>query len=350
MHGKLAAGMAAMCLLAGVAIAAEPEAEIQELETILVLGEQPGPGLWKVSKGDHVMWVLASHEPLPKGMSWRSQQVEARIAESQEVLYPPGIDMDFGIGLFRGITLIPAAIKAAKIPDDKTLKDVLAPETYGKWLALRQKYIGKDDDVEKLRPSIALGTLRGEASRKHNLQDGPNVRTVVDRAAKKHKVRVRRLPDVKRAVKVENPRGMLKGVNKLDLPDVECFTRGLDQVEPEIERAKVRANAWSRGDTETLRSLHRVQQFRDVCGYELMAAFNAGPSADAARAKKLLADIEWHVQQATVQAQQNWIAAAQASIAKNSSTFAVLPVNAVFSPDGHLEKLRALGYTVEAPH
>jgi hypothetical protein len=142
---------------------------------------------------------------------------------------------------------------------------------------------------------------------------------------------------------------MLKGVNKLDLPDMECFTRGLDQVEPDIERAKVQANAWSRGDTETLRSLHRVQQLRDFCGYELMAAFNAGTSADATRAKKLLADIEWHVQQATVQAQQNWVAAAQAALTKNPSTFAVLPVNEVFSPSGVVAKLQALGYTVEAP-
>ena len=29
-------------------------------ETILVAGQRPGPGLWKVSKGDHVLWVFGT--------------------------------------------------------------------------------------------------------------------------------------------------------------------------------------------------------------------------------------------------------------------------------------------------
>ena len=41
-------------------------------ETILVAGQRPGPGLWKVSKGDHVLWVFGTYSPLPKKMEWRS--------------------------------------------------------------------------------------------------------------------------------------------------------------------------------------------------------------------------------------------------------------------------------------
>lgn len=342
--------MAALCLLAAPVCAGETEPEIPEMETILVIGEQPGPSLWRVSKGGHVLWVLASHTPLHKGMTWRSRQIEARISESQEVLYAPNVGIDFGIGLFKGLTLIPAAIKAAKIPDGKTLKDVLAPETYEKWLVLRRKYVGKDDDVEKLRPAIALGSLRGDAFRKHGLQDGPNVREVVNRAAKQHKVRVHRLPDVNRRIKIENIRGMLKDVNKLELPDVECFAKGIDELESDIEQAKVLANAWARGDTETLRSLHRSRPLNENCGYVLVTALNAGDSADAARTRKLVADIEWHAKQAGVQAQQNWLVAAQTALEKNTSTFAVLPVEQVFSPEGPLGKLRTMGYTVEEVH
>src|SRR5215831_2532541 len=29
-------------------------------EEILVTGEQPGPGLWKIVKGDHAIWVLGT--------------------------------------------------------------------------------------------------------------------------------------------------------------------------------------------------------------------------------------------------------------------------------------------------
>jgi len=50
-------------------------------QTILVSGQRPGPGLWKVSKGDHVMWVFGTYGPLPKGMEWRSKDAERKIAQ-----------------------------------------------------------------------------------------------------------------------------------------------------------------------------------------------------------------------------------------------------------------------------
>jgi hypothetical protein len=40
-----------------------------ELDQVLVTGEQPGPGLWKVSKDDHVLWILGTLAPLPQKMS-----------------------------------------------------------------------------------------------------------------------------------------------------------------------------------------------------------------------------------------------------------------------------------------
>lgn len=353
MQKQLVAGLAALGLIVGLPLVAqEPGEKLQELETVLIVGEQPGPGLWKVSKGDHVMWVLASYQPLPKDMTWRSQKVEARIAESQEVLYSGGVSIDAGIGLLKGITLIPAAIKARKLPDKKTLEDVLDPATYARWLTLRRKYMGKDDDVEKLRPSIALGQLRGDAFRKSGL-GGVSVHEVVGKASKKHKVRRVTTPAVKRTLKVEDPRGILKSAQKLELPDLECFKTGIDRMESDIQRVKTLANAWSRGDIETMRNLHRnlplKEAVKEVCGYALMAALNEGASKDAAHAKKMMDDLLWHAEQAMYQAQLDWIAAARKALDRNKTTFAVLNLPEVLSPDGHLAKLRELGYTVEEP-
>jgi hypothetical protein len=349
---QLTTGMFVCGLLFGMSHAAESPPR-PELETFVVSGEQPGPGLWKVTKDDHVMWVLAAYGPLPKGMTWRAQQIDARIAESQEVLYPPNIGVSAGIGLMRGLTLIPAMLKAQKIPEDKTLKDVLSPEIYAKWLVLRERYIGKDDDVERLRPSIGLQSLRRAAFRKSGLQGGPNVYEVVGKARKKYKIPQVQIPAVIRTLKVEDPRGIIKSAQKLQLPDVECFAEGLDKVEPDVERAKRLAAAWSHGDIATMRSLHRNLKIRDLveesCTYALTVALNEGESANSTHAKKMFEDAMWHAEQAGVQAQLDWVAAAQKALAKNQSTFAVLGVADVFRPDGHLEKLRALGYTVEEP-
>lgn len=339
------------CLLAGAAFAAQSaDEQLEVLDTVLVTGEQPGPGLWKVTRGDHVMWVLASYGPLSKGMTWRSQQVEARIAESQEVLYGGNVGIKPNIGLLRGITLIPAALKAGKNPDGAKLKQVLPAETYARWLVLREKYMGKDDDAEKWRPVIALGMLQDKAMEKNGLGGGMNVHAVVGAAAKKHKVRIHRLKTVERVVRMDDPRGMLKAASKVKAPDLECFTRDLGEMEPEIERARTRANAWARGDIGKLRELQRRdRKVEDECAFVFIAAVTEGNSADAARMKKLMADAKWHAEWAGVQAQNEWLAAAQVALEKNPSTFAVLGLNDVLSPDGSLEKLRRLGYTVEEP-
>ena len=63
--------------LAQDAASAEP---IRDVAPVVVSGVLPGPGLWKVSKDDHVMWVLGTQAPLPRRMQWRSAQVEEVLA------------------------------------------------------------------------------------------------------------------------------------------------------------------------------------------------------------------------------------------------------------------------------
>jgi hypothetical protein len=353
MRGLLKMSLLACALLATPGLTAQPD---EVLETILVTGEQPGPGLWKVSKGDSVMWVFATFGQLPKGMAWRSQQVEARIAESQEVLLGGNIRIRPNFGMFRAITLLPAALKEGRNPGGATLQQVLPPDTYARWRVLREKYVGNGDDIEKLRPVHAFSELRGKAMHKHGLQEGLGVSGYVLGAAKKHKVRIHRLKDVERVVRVD-PDDMVNAARKEGAPDLECFTRDLRELEPGLERAKARANAWARGDIAKLRELQQPRwKIQDDCGYirvgigvARLAARTDGASTEAARMKKVLTDAMWHSDWAAVQARQEWLAAAQAALAKNKSTFAVLPIDDVLDVDGPLERLRKLGYTVEEP-
>jgi hypothetical protein len=358
MFKQLALSIAAVGSL-GISAHAADEPPPEQLETVVVRGEVPGPGLWKVSKADHVMWVLASYSPLPKDMTWRSRQIDERIAESQEVLYAPQVRVRPNIGMLRGVTLVSAGNKASKIPDGKTLKDVLPSADYARWLALREKYLGQGDYAETRRPATAMRLLRMYAQRKHGLQGGPNVFDVVGDAHKKHKVKVVRLPAVVRTIELEDPRGMLEHLKDIPASEVECFSRDLERVEQDVERMKALANAWSLGDAQRLRSTFRQATFRDAIqdgcvhlslgGAVMSARYDGGSSADATHMKKTIEDSLWHGEQAALQAQLDWLKAAQAALARNQSTFAVLGLADVLSPNGHLEKLRALGYTVEEP-
>lgn len=43
---------------AGESANVSPVSKNEELEIVLVTGEQPGPALWKVSSGSHDLWIL----------------------------------------------------------------------------------------------------------------------------------------------------------------------------------------------------------------------------------------------------------------------------------------------------
>lgn len=351
-----AAGIVLLLAGPGGTMAQVPQAAApEELDTVLVIGEQPGPGLWKVGRDGNVMWVLGSYGTLPPGVTWRSTQVEARIAESQQVLLPGGGGLAVDIGILHGLTLVPTALRAGKIPDGKTLKDVLPPDTYAKWLALRLKYIGKDDDVERWRPAIALEMLREKMQSNRDRPGTPGAQMVVRAAAKKHEVPVRQLRTINKTLRVEKPRSMLKAARKAGLTDLECFTRSIEIIEAEVRPETSMANAWARGDIEALRRLHGGPRSDPGaptgmgCVTLLMDAVTESDSAGGRRAKRLFDDMKWHAAQSEAQGRREWLEAAQAALAKNASTFAVLPIHEAIRPDGYLAALRDLGYEVEEP-
>src|SRR5687768_1003821 len=119
--------------------------ETSPMDEVVVTGEFPGPGMWKVTRpGDaanHVLWIVGDPWPLPKRLKWKSRQIEATLDSAQEVLTDSGVRMesDEKIGFFRGMALLPAVLQARKNPDDARLEDLLPPEIYARWLVQKKK-------------------------------------------------------------------------------------------------------------------------------------------------------------------------------------------------------------------
>lgn len=357
------AALAAVLLAVSLTIrAAEADTE-PEMETVLVTGEQPGPGLWKVSRDGHVMWVFGSIGALPDTIKWRTKELEARIAESQEVLFPGWPRVDVEIGVLEGLMLAPAAFKAAKNPDGVRLKDVLEPEHHAAWLRLKHEYLGNDDDIEKYRPAVAEEKLNNAIGRKamKGIQMEP-VDPVIRKLAKKHKVRINQLPTVERKVKVEKPRAILKAAREMDLAESDCVGRNLLRMEKADELGLLAfdvasTNAWATGDLEGMRpkpAATDLDLVREDCW---TAAFDAAMKlSDAelpAEMRRGLGIIKQQEELRAVAGQQaylNWMAAAEAALAHNESTVAVLPVVTAINPtNGWLGKLAEKGYVVEGP-
>jgi uncharacterized protein YbaP (TraB family) len=325
------------CLLAlGIAaahaqaVAPAPSSSVTELEGVTVSGAQPGPGLWKVSKGGHVLWILGTLSPLPERMQWQPTDVTEAVAGSQELLLSPTFSLKPNTNFFGKLFLLPSLIGVRNDPDDKTLQQVVPADVYARWLVVKKKYIGNDRGVERYRPIFAAVELYRKAGKRSGLSSSGGVtHTVVD-LAKAHGVKQ---TPVVYTVLVDEPRTAIKTFKQSPLDDLDCFTRTVDNIDAQVNNAAARANAWATGDLETLRKLTDMGQ-RASC-------INAVSEAGVAR-RFGLGDIP-------AKLEQTWLAAAERALGSNRQTFAILPIESLLSTDGALDKLRVRGYTVEAP-
>jgi len=324
----------AMSLVAIPAMAREsaPQAgvPIRDEAPVVVSGAVPGPGMWKVSRDGHVMHVLGTVSPLPKRMDWISRDVESVLAQTGEVVLSPSYRVDADVGFFGRLALLPSLIGVRRNPGDARLQDVVPPESYARWLVLKQRYIGRDGDVEKMRPIFAAFELYQAAIEDKGLTGKRIVSPVIDAAIKQHGIK-RTTPQVK--VKVRNPKAALKEFRAESLGDLDCFDKMLQNVETDAGRMAERANAWAVGDIEALRNLPLGDQYQ-ACQDALMQASVAQ--------KNGMGNAEAEVRAA-------WMSAAEAAIANNAVSFALLPMSELLKADGYLAALQAKGYLVEAP-
>ena len=328
------AALAGLLLLAPLSVHAQsaPAAEppITDIAPLVVSGAQPGPGMWRVGRGEHVMWVLGTLSPLPKKMDWVSKDVEAALAQSQEIIWQPAVSIDADVGIFQGLLLAPKALAARRNPDGASLQQVVPAELYARWTLLKQRYIGRDAGIESWRPMFAAMKLYDEAMDDTGLVKSGIVGPVLQRAVKRYGLE-QTAPTVKLSIK--DPKQALAEFRETRLDDLDCFRRTLDRLETDIDAMRERANAWAVGDIDALRALPYSDQ-NEAC-------MRAAMETSAVR-KRGASDLD-------AQLRSLWMQAAEKALAKNAVTFAVLPMRELLKPDGYLAQLQAKGYTVQAP-
>ncbi len=325
--------------LHGVALAQAPDPDTP-LEEIVVTGEYPGPGMWKVTRpGDdsHVLWIIGDPPPLPKRMKWKSRDVEAVAERSQEILRDATLAMepDEKIGLFRGLSLLPSAMKARKNPDDATLKDQVPPDLYARWLVQKKRFLGHDSGVEDFRPIVAADKLRKAALEDLGLRDSGMVWEVVGKLAKKQNIPVT-TPTITFMFHTREIKDKLKEFQHEALPDTECFARTLDLTEALSDTATEarRAQAWATADLATLESLPPLPNAWVPCAMALMSA---------TAAKELIpADIREQIY-------VSWTEAAVKALSTNATTLAIAPLSKLTREGGYLARLRERGFVIEPP-
>lgn len=303
---------------------------LQVLDTVVVSGVQPGPGLWKVSRDGRVLWVLGTLSPLPKRMQWNSTDVEQRVAAAGVLLLPPTVRIEARGAALGGIFLLPSLMKARNNPGKEKLQEVLPPADHARWQVLKARYLGRDRGVEKRRPILAARDLRDKAFERNDLSRRDVVGRVLRRAARKNQVPIEQ-PSL--VLVVEDARAAVKEFANSPVDDLACFRRTLDQVENDLGTLATRANAWALGEIAMLR--------------ELPYTDNAQACTDALLQTGLAQRSGFSELPARIEAA--WLAAAEKALATHPESFAVLPMVRVVGASGYLVALEQRGYAVEAP-
>ncbi len=298
-----------------------------EIDEVLIIGEQPGPSLWKVYKDDHVLWVLGSFGPLPKKLQWRSRQAENALIGSQELLLYPFAKPK--LSFFTQLSMAPSIIGIKKNPDGARLQDVVPADTYTRWLALKEKYIGSDSSVEKYRPIFAGNELLEQALKKAGLNAGDLALERVQEIAKKNKIKTT-VPTVE--FEVSEPKRILKNFKQAQIDDVACFTKMLDHLETDLDNTRLRANAWATGDLEGLAKLP-ITDHGSTC---FQAVMNSS-----------FLDQENEMKNLPITIEAEWLRAAEQALSANTSSFAIVATYEALKPDGLIAKLKTKGYRVE---
>jgi uncharacterized protein YbaP (TraB family) len=297
-------------------------------EKILVVGQRPGPGLWKISKGDHVMWVFGAYSPLPAKMEWRAHEVEAVLSQAQEFLDPPATGISVGFG---AMTALPFMMGVKNNPDGAQLKDVVPADLYARWLALKAKYIGENDDIESERPMFASDELFRKALAHAGLSGNTGIDKKLYAIAKKYNVRTTRTG---MTAKIDSPVKTIRAFKKSTLNDLACFSRTIERLETDLDAMRVRANAWAIGDIGVIEKLKFADR-DEACAEAVMTS--------------VVADLQPEIRTLKARVRESWLAAAEKALAANKSTFAMLSMKEVLDPNGLVAQMQARGYTVEKP-
>jgi uncharacterized protein YbaP (TraB family) len=284
------------------------------LEVVLVEGEHPGPPLWKISKRSHALYILGTHAPLPRDLVWRSKEVEAAIARANEVLgvYTVSLRVDQE-----------AAFQSRR----GKLQDILPSRTYSQWRVLRNQYIEKDVETDRLLPAAAALMLQARAYEHSGLTYSDAVWQRIYQLAGQYGV-----PVWPQNYETRLVAGEWRRTGRARQNGVRYLAETMNRLGSDIRQARASANAWATGDIAALRE---------------MAETDASYARSLAYSWPFLN--EQDVQRLQTEAENKLLTAIERAMNRNEVTFAALPIHLLLRKDGVIARLRAAGYSIEEP-
>jgi hypothetical protein len=207
--------------------------------------------------------------------------------------------------------------------DGQHLAQVLPPDLYPRYTALRDRYARRSRSLEHLRPIIAATQLYQAAVADLGLTSGRDVQSSIERLARRAD-----LEATDTQVHVDPDALLDLAVRVTHDGELDCFTKVLEIIERGADQLAARSRAWARGDLEALQRFAYPDIRHDCLQH---AGWPEG------------------LRETLGAANDQWLHNARRALAANRSTFAVVDLRELMAPGGLLARLREQGYEVREP-
>jgi len=297
-----------------------PDTDEAGMEVVMVVGVQPGPGLWKVTSGEHFMWILGEISPSARRVEWKSGRFENLLRNSQELL------LDFSGYWSANHSETRQLAYAELLPSGVTLKDVIGPELHDRVESLARRFDAPR--MEDMHPFAVTNHLAVSAMDSLDLKSF-SARFAAQQLARKVHVKVTRfaVPEIPFPERLRNWQ---------DASNAICLQRLVATIGDGGSGVRRLANAWSVGDISALRQLVPSYSFsRDGFRADECAAAMHGGEKQAREYK--------------LRRTRAWLKEAKRVLRTNESTMAVVLMSELFASDGYLAALRAEGFEISEP-
>lgn len=302
------------CALPARAQESAVQPEWSEIETVTVRA-QPGPALWHLTRGGAEVWVLAQVWPVPKGLTWNSDVLADVMDGAHEVLSPPRPSINFvDVAWF----LIWHGGKLS-LPRGQNLETQLSDDLRHRFLAARDRVKGDADDYATDIPIRAAVRLQQDFMKASNFEGGEPRGRIGDIARAK-KIERR---SVIRFETMDLARDLLKLTPEQQR---QCLSQAVDDVLWASEHAEAAARAWAVGNVKAMKAHYSESRLMNCAIGTVTRA----------------AQIETRNVSETV-------AAIDAALKKPGKTIAVVNLGPLLRKGGVLEKLQAMGVSIQAP-
>ena len=275
----------------------------------------PGPAVWHLIRGESEVWILGTVGAMPDGLKWNKEYLAELLDGTRAILLPPRPS----VGVFEGAWFLIKNGSKFSLPRGQALEAQLTPELRARFVALREK-LGEDEGRYRTdTPLRAALRLFQDLSDKLDLTRDEPRDTINSLARKAH---VPSAPIARYEVL-----DAAEDVLKLDLAQQKvCLAQTVEDVDRAFSHAIPAAEAWAVGDIRNVKVNYGDSRVLDcvTAAVHSVADINERNVAD-------------------------YTGSINAALDKPGKTIAVIDIGPLLRRNGVLERLEALGVSVEGP-